>query len=85
MRQPRPILDRRLLALSAWVALAIAGADGPNPLAGLELLDMVGGHGVQQAYTVVAGNEYLPSRGKIQKAHCFAQSFVAGSHTVSVT
>ena len=40
MRHSRSILDRGNLALAAWLALAMAGADGPpssNPLAGLEL------------------------------------------------
>jgi hypothetical protein len=45
---------------------------------------MVGGHGVQQAHAVFAGDEDLSTCREIQVACCFAKSFVTGSHIVSV-
>src|SRR5258705_9808937 len=54
-------------------------------LAGLELLYMVGGHGVQQAHAIFAGEKYLSPRGEIQVSCCFTKSSVTGSHIVSVT
>ena len=48
--------------------------------AGRKLLDVVGGHGVQQAHAVLPAGDDLAPRGEIQPRGGFTKSTVTRSH-----